>query len=157
MFRKIKLGGVFVEIIKSHNLVSRSVNGEDLDRVKKDAVELARLCKLPKGLKTYAFALAHCQITDQDPLRFFVNFYGDIIINPVITKRLDKPYREKEGCMSFAELPDITVLRNHLIEVEYFILDMGMMIKTNQVLRDLNARIFQHEIDHFDGKNIYGR
>lgn len=145
-----------MNIIKPHKLISREVLGTDLERVKNDSVEMAKLCLQPKGLKKFAFALAHCQVTDQDPLRFFVNYFGDIIINPVITKRRDKPFREKEGCMSFAHLKDITVSRNHLIEVEYFILEWGMMVKTYQVLKDLNARVFQHEIDHFEAKYIYG-
>lgn len=146
-----------MEIIKSHKLISRYVLPSDLDRVKSDAVGMANLCLRPKGLKKFAFALAHCQVTDQDPLRFFVNYFGDIVINPVITKRLDKPYREKEGCMSFAHLKDITVARNHLIEVNYFTLQFGMMLAQVQQFSGLNARVFQHEIDHFNGVNIYGR
>lgn len=76
------------------------------------------------------------------------NFLRDeIMINPKITYFSKKTNIDEEGCLS---LPGITwdVERFNEIEVEY--LDINW--KKNKVrLKDLNARIVQHEIDHLDG------
>ena len=92
----------------------------------------------------------------KDPLRFFVTVEGDIFINPKIIKRYDKPKRKKEGCMSYPFFKEITVLRNECIEV--FDYRFSINVPSEQWIPDgLMSRVFQHEIDHFDGIDIYNK
>ena len=142
-----------MEIIKPNKLRSRPVNKEDLPRVMRDSVEMTRLCGKPLGIRPGAYAIAHCQVTDDDPLRFFVLKSGEIYINPEIISRSGKPVRRPEGCMSFANLRDVSVKRHEHIEVVF--IDGIYMRHDGGTFHGLIARIFQHEIDHFDGKNIY--
>lgn len=76
-----------------------------------------------------------------------------VFINPRIIKQSKEKERDEEGCLS---LPGIFVkiLRSKQIEVAAQTLD-GEEVHVKA--RGLGARIFQHEIDHVQGKLIIHR
>ncbi|MES2395047.1 MAG: peptide deformylase [Bacteroidota bacterium] len=136
---------------------SRNVKIEDLPRVKREALEMLALCHKPLGRFPYALALAHCQVEHLDPLQFFVTKDAQLIINPKILYANRKGKNQTEGCMSYAFRSEVTVRRYESIQVKYQQLDReGNIIEKEQEFTDLMARIFQHEIDHFNTYSIYG-
>ena len=70
-----------------------------------------------------------------------------IMINPEIIEKSPELVDSKEACLS---IPNIVwlVKRHKNITIEYFWLDWH---KRTKKLRDYNAFIVQHEIDHLDG------
>ena len=119
-----------------------------------EAKVLRSLCFTPVGIKGGGLAVAHPQITDNDPLRFFVMKTGEIIVNPVITRHTRHTVDSKEGCLTFPDEHDVIVQRYNKCEVEYEdINNLGEKIKES--LSGIKSKIFQHEIDHFDCKYIY--
>ena len=78
---------------------------------------------------------------------------GHAFLNPRIIKQSKEKARVEEGCLS---LPGLfaRVLRSKQVEVTAETLN-GQKIKIKA--RDLTARIFQHEIDHIEGKLIIHR
>lgn len=69
-----------------------------------------------------------------------------ILINPKIISRSEECNIKDEGCLSFPMIYG-KVKRNLVIEIEYQD-TKGNSLKTS--LKDLPARIFQHEYDHLD-------
>ena len=69
-----------------------------------------------------------------------------VMINPVITEKSKETVIWKEACLS---IPDVIwyVKRHKNITVEYTSLDWH---KKSKKLKDYNAVIIQHEIDHLD-------
>lgn len=124
---------------------------KDIKEIKEIAEEIESLCHQPLGKHPSALAIAHCQVDHDNPLRFFVFANGDVVINPKILKRSGK-FTHKEGCMSYPFRGTTKVERYNEIEVEYTTLD-GKKVK--EYREGLNACVFQHEIDHFNGKSIY--
>ena len=61
-----------LDIINPHNKISRLVKESDLERVYKDAEEIYLLLNQKIGMADGAFAIAHPQCVEEDPLRFFV-------------------------------------------------------------------------------------
>jgi len=156
---------LLARMVLPHHIVSRSVqqDPEDIDRVVKDAVDLYRLCFNPTGLYNSAFAMAHPQIDDKDPLRFFVTAEKKIIINPTIIKHSGYTVESREGCMSMPELKMIMVPRWHKCEVEYKTImtdptDDKKFVLSGWLEDSLSGQtsfIWQHEIDHLNGRYIY--
>lgn len=138
----------------------------------------------PKSKNTGCLALAHPQVCNNDPLNFFaVNFImkplidefgrdivkdkiinSGIIINPKILSK-DKSSRKmsREGCLSFPYRDAILVKRFTKILVDYTILE-GFDEKSNKwklyhvegrELNDIAAVVFQHEMQHMHGQNIF--
>lgn len=143
-------------IIKPHNTKSREVKDEDMERVLADAKLMIDYCQNPPKEFKVIVALGHSQITKKDPLKFFVTSEGKIIINPVILLHTRHTVDSLEGCVTFPNKPNITVQRYNKCEVEYFIVNKDKEIeKVTEKLNGLDARMFQHEIDHFEAKYIY--
>lgn len=69
-----------------------------------------------------------------------------VMINPEITDRGGKTYESEEGCLSLTGVRKTT--RSSVITVEY--LDEKFR-KKKRTLRNFEACIIQHEIDHFSG------
>jgi peptide deformylase len=69
-----------------------------------------------------------------------------IMINPEIKNKSRQTYESNEGCLSLSGTRNTE--RSSVIEVEY--LDKKFKRK-KQIFRGLEARIIQHEMDHFDG------
>lgn len=137
--------------------------------IKDEAEELARFVD---DIRNSVYAIHHMQVSDK-PLNFFVlkpEVLGPVvqelgsrfIINPVITKYFqDKNgvpifQKVKEGCASFPHKSMKNVSRSPLIVVKYQIPDeTGTLIEKTMEVYGLVAQIFQHEVDHAHGKNIY--
>lgn len=112
---------------------------------------MIELCHKRNGNYPGAFALAHCQVDHENPLAFFVFSDGRIIINPTLVGGAG-PGRHREGCMSFPIAPMKTVMRYNFVTVKYLDENFEEITRESQ---GLEAAIFQHEIDHFNGKSIY--
>jgi len=152
----VKLIGVnYMNIIDPHKKISRLVTGEDLVRVKNEAVAMIDFCKNPTGNLKQILSLAHPQIEKKDPLRFFVTENGEIIINPKITNHTKTTIDSFEGSVSFPNEPMITVQRWNVCELVYSTLEEGRLITCNEHVKGRRAEMFQHEIDHLDAKYIY--
>lgn len=145
--------------VEPHKVRSREVVESDLPRVLEEAHVLFQLCYTYHGLHAGGFAVAHPQIDDKEPLRFFVTAEQEIVINPEITNHTSTKVDHKEGCLSFPGLYPIVVQRWNKCEVRYQTLTPEGKLSefTNEPLTGRRARIFQHEIDHFDGKYIYDK
>lgn len=145
-----------MNIVPPHFIKSRAVNifdKDEIEYIRKIAPEIQQLCNDDKRRQSYA--LAHCQVTDSDPLRFFVKSSGEVIINPIISKHTTIPIDSEECCCSYPESSGVIVKRFNKITVEYYTFELDMLCKVNGGYSGLDARIFQHEIDHFDGIDIY--
>jgi peptide deformylase len=162
-----------MKLIKPTYLPSNKV--ETWASIKDQAEELAKFidgndygeCKMK------VFAIHHMQVCELNPFNFFVlnpeplgaiidELGSRFIINPVISNYLIKdpkgvPFfqKMKEGCASFPYKTQKNVDRAPMVEVKYQIPGTkGLEDKTMQV-QGVVAQIFQHEIDHGHGKNIF--
>lgn len=138
---------------------SRACTPDDIKGVVVPLIEpIAKLCYEPLGNhKNGALAIAHCQVTDQDPLRFFVLKEGVAVVNPKIQKRCGDSFRNLEGCMSFADraMP-FGVRRHRKIVVSFTSVEADGTTEdhSNAIIDGELALIFQHEIDHFNGNHL---
>lgn len=164
-----------MKITVPHQVKSRLVEPKDLERVRKDAAEMQRIMDVltqPHAPFSHGiFALAHSQVEEKDPLRFFVINTNDetmkrewgedglIVVNPVIVRHTKHPIIHYEGCVTFPSRAPEKVERWHKCDVDMalvtsdgdFIENYGMpMLLSSRI-----AQIFQHEIDHFNGKYVY--
>lgn len=167
---QVKLAGHYV---KPHQKKSRWVTDEELDRVVKDSEVMARMCMVGRGDYTNAVGLAHTQINDTDPLRFFVRYESGqmnpalVIVNPVIVNTNGNLEYDIEGCLSYPEEPMIKVARFRKIKLEFQTILSGTDEKgetkytlspvSSMYLKDGEARIVQHEVCHLNGWNIYDK
>ena len=113
------------------------------------------------------FAVAQPQVSDR-PLRYFVlnpkwkeivkAFGGEIIVNPRLLSK-DKSTRImfKEGCLSYPFRPIKKTKRFRKIEVTYVIITSKGQITEipNKPLEEIPAIVFQHELEHLNGKSIW--
>jgi len=145
--------------VKPHKKVSAPVTESNLKQIHKDAVNMVYMCQTQHGIYPAAYAIAHAQINDKKPLRFFVTHDGQLIINPVIVRHTNHFVDSKEGCMTYPDGPMVTVPRWNKCEVEYQTMDeedklTGIIKKS---LSSKEAKIWQHEIDHMDAIYIYDK
>jgi len=153
--------------VKPHRKKAREVKTKDIKRVVEDANIMFNLCYTPRGLYPSAFAIAHSQINDKDPLSFFVLNDQKIIINPVITRHTKVPVDSEEGCLSLPDMKPIVVPSYHKCEVEYQTLELDgkpkkgeeQKFKLSEKIEDnisgMTSKVFQHEQQHLLGENIY--
>jgi len=143
--------------VKPHRKKSRPVIGSDLPTVVRDSHTLYNLCFTRQGDQAGACAVAHPQINDSEPLRFFVIADKQIIINPVITRHTKVMVDSEEGCTTFPQNKMIKVKRFNKIEVDYQTLDAeGKLTDVLHAKLDGKmAKIFQHEINHLDSIYLY--
>jgi peptide deformylase len=115
------------------------------------------LCREPLGKYKFAHALAHCQVDHDDPLRFFVTHDGRVIINPKIVDRGEEHIVENEACYSYPHRTPkkIKRLKEITVDYQYMNTEGEVFWKRNQVFEGLMARVFQHELGHFNGNAIY--
>lgn len=144
------------------NKQSREVTAGDMQKIRALIPEMHQLCLEPLGNhKDGAFALAHCQVDQEDPLRFFVLNDGSCVINPKIIDRIGEPFRNEEGCMSFSECAALLgVQRYKKVRVSFIGLadaDSEAEEQDDFLAEDLIALVFQHEVDHMNGKHIYSK
>lgn len=163
--RKVELADKYV---KPHKVVSRRVKEEDITRLLADAPIMHEMCMVGNGEYNTAYAIAHSQIDDKEPLRFFVTVQGEIYVNPVITSHSHELYQNKEGCMSYPEEPMKNVTRFKKVTVKYRTLthkvdpktgeSLGQMSLTKEITTEFDgmmALIMQHECQHLNGWDIY--
>jgi len=154
---------VLDRVVKPHGKKSREVTKDDVDKVVKEAMVMFELCFTPVGMYNFAYAIAHPQIDDKDPLAFFITADKKIIINPKITRHSNYTKDSKEGCVTFNDMPENIVQRWHKIEVEYVTIMVDpedenkftLSSPINEKLSSKTSVIYQHEIDHLEGKCIY--
>lgn len=143
-----------------HKKISRPVTEADMVRVLQEAEIMQELCEKKHGVHRGAYAIAHPQINDSDPLRFFV-FRTDlsprntIICNPAIVHSSFLEELKTEGCMSFPDEQPTAVARAHKVDVTYQVFANGELVHKFATYANLKAQIFQHEIDHLNGKYIF--
>lgn len=145
-----------------HTKKSRIVTDKDIERVMADGKDLTAMCNLPRGKYSGIAALAHPQIDDKDPLRFFILSNGMVIINPVIIDHTKAPVEKSECCMSFFDRDIKTnIPRYNKITVTYQTLEKGendKVILSKPITEQLGggqAHMFQHKMDHFECIYIY--
>jgi len=83
-------------------------------------------------------------------MRFFVMELGGVktaCINPKITRSSPEIVAAPEGCLSYPGA-SVMVTRHSAVRVEYMTATGAVRKKS---LRGINARCFQHELDHLNG------
>lgn len=115
-----------------------------------------------------AHAIHHAQVS-KDPYNFFVVhpehtaplFNGNLfIINPVIVEKAPVVVSFHEGCLSYPHRKQKKTRRHVSIKVRYETVNKngtGLVAVEEHELNRLSAIIFQHEIDHANGTDIYTR
>lgn len=150
-------------IVKPHTKKSRPVTEGDVNNIQDDIQALYLLCTTPVGIYRGAFAMAHSQINDTDPLQLFVMNNMLIVCNPVITRHSGYTKDHDEACVTFADRKMTTVQRWQKIEVTYQTvmvdpLDEKKFMLSGPITENLSgmaAFIIQHEMDHADAVYIY--
>jgi peptide deformylase len=155
--KTVELIDFAAKLVKPHTVISRVVDESDMPRVMEDAHIMYNICYTQCGLYPGAVAVAHAQITKKDPLRFFVTMNKEIIINPRILRHSSTTMDNVEGCVTFSQVKMIPVPRWYKCEVEYETIDSeGKIIEIQKSIKGREAFMYQHEINHCDGINIYG-
>lgn len=162
-----------IKLVTPHKLKSKPVEKEDLEKIFDLSEGMCLFFHKKIGYYSGHYAIAHPQVDNEKPLRFFVlNTQAEamkefaergesVIINPVILRHSNYTIKKKEGCMSFANMPMKEVDRWQKCEVDYNVLGFDdnknpiMSKRVKRQLTGLQAEIFQHEIDHLDAKYIY--
>jgi hypothetical protein len=154
---------ILERIVPKHDKKSREVLESDINKVVEDVKILHEICFQRHGFYGGAYAMHHAQIDDKDPLNFFVEASGKIIINPVITRHSNYTVDSKEACMTFPNNPPAIVQRWHKCEVEYVTLMVDPEDETKfkfssliqEKLSGPDAFVFCHEYDHGQAQYIY--
>lgn len=148
--------------VPPHKVKSRWVVATDLDRVLSEGQVMLQLCTIPHGMYGNANAIAHPQIEDKDPLRFFVTNNGLVIINPVCTSHTKYPVFKNQGCMSHPSEPIKTMVKSfNKITVKYQMLikddtEKPRISPPQEVTYNGNlAEVFVHELCHLNSTTIY--
>lgn len=168
-----------MKLINAHKKISRLVTKEDLQRIYEEAEEMYKLLLKPIGMYNVFYAIAHPQVTSDDPLRFFVvntsneifkKYFSAVVINPVIVNHTKQLIDSEEGCMTFTNLPMKKVNRYNKITVELNFLEFDKRhdpvenkdyhvpaLGPRQTIEfsGKKSKIFQHEIDHLNAEYIY--
>lgn len=143
------------------NKISEKV--KSWSQIKKEAWELKDFldAKKFKGHWTDAFSISHCQVSNEPKCFFVVNkkkikeFGHWCVINARIVKN-EQPVTFSEGCMSFMYRKEANVERYAKITVTYQTPFLNLfLIPRRRVLKEIDAFIVQHEVQHFSGKSIY--
>jgi len=145
-------------IVPPHPKRAREVTVEDIPRVLEEAMILWRLCHVQTGMYKSAHAMAHSQIDDKDPLRFFVTVTGEVIINPVIMNTSKFPIDSVEGCMSYAGEDVKKIKRYNVVDLEFQSINEEKTALTERKVKTFSgtvSKVVQHETAHLNGKYVY--
>lgn len=149
------------------------ISGKHVDSwedIRNDAFDMLELLNTGGfgGLYQDGFALSHAQVS-QTPYRFFVthkswdNVLPRVVCNARILDASD-PQTFLEACLSFPHRQTIKTKRYWSIDVEFDVppidgikslLGLDSLTKRQAHFDGLAAYLFQHEIDHANGKNVY--
>lgn len=169
-----------LKIVKPHYIVSREVRSYKEIRSKVKALKKFVNSEFTEGLFKTAYSLAHCEVESVEPYAFFVInsdfikkkvFKHQVIINPEIVNVPDKIKFEadedkkehdntmsiQEACMMFPHRKPKRLDRPYRIEVKYQVpFFFGLFMKTVcEEFEGLQSQIFQHNLEHCLGKNIF--
>lgn len=155
--QEVEVANIADLYVAPNNRVSRQCTKEDIPQILKDAQLMYDLCSAPVGIYKSAFAIAHCQINNTDPLAFYVTKHRQIIINPKIIRHTNHLSPKPEGCMTFHRMEMKLTSRFYRCDMEYYTVDeddrfIGPLVWS---AKGIDAQVIQHEIDHINGKNIY--
>jgi len=159
-----KANELIIKLLPPHKVKSRECTKEDIPRIIEDVNTMHLLCFSRTDTYHGAFAIAHSQICDDDPLRFFVTADRQIIINPVIIRKTQFQVDSIEGCMSYLHMKPKKIGRSHKCEIEYVTLIPDKFEPSDKFdfsspqtvnLSGQKSFIYQHEIDHMDGIYVY--
>ena len=158
-----------MELVRLTNIKSQQV--QEYSDIEDEAKELIVFMDENNGQfagdHDTAYALAHCQVNQDKPYKFFVvsekciedkMFKHRVIINPEIIDMRKEYKRVFEGCMSFPYRKAKKIERFMFITVKYEVPNIWGKLKT--IERELQwpaSQIFQHELDHLHGKNIFNK
>jgi len=147
---------------------------EDPKEIIPEAIEIQKMIAdrsvfIPGSKWDECYAVAQPQVSEK-PLRYFVlnpkwkelvkAYEGDIIVNPqLLSKDKLSKIKSKEGCLSWPFRPIKSAKRFSQIEAKYVIIDNKGRIKIieKKDLEGLAAIVFQHELDHLNGKSIWDK
>lgn len=172
----IKIG---MHIIKPH--YDASVEVKKYSHIRKEVKELKAFVngKFTEGLFESAFSLSHCEVQKLSWAFFVVNselikkkiFKHRVFINPKIvnipkTIKFDADKDDKdhennmsiqEACMMFPNRKPKKLDRPYRIEVTYQVpVFYGFFLETiHEELEGLQSQIFQHNVEHIEGRNIF--
>ena len=141
-----------MKFIEPHRKVSRKVGLSDYERVVREAKEM--------GLLMYAdpnrncVGIAHPQVDGDDPLAFFIT-QEELVINPKILLRSTGSHISNEGCMTYPGRPHLDKRRHNKLLVTYETIEFGKHESKRRFVFGHEADIFQHEVDHLEGKYCY--
>jgi len=146
-----------------HTKMARWIKATDVGRVMKEGLDMVTMCGLPRGKYSGIAALAHPQIEEKDPLRFFVLPTGLIVINPIIFNHTKTEIGKAEGSMSH---PDKSVKKDvpryNKIMVVYQSLtkknaeaEPTLSKPITESINGWRCHVFQHEISQLHGADIY--
>lgn len=142
--------------LEPHQVKSRKVVADDYQRIIEDAERMVQLCNLPVGRMQGSLYLAHNQITDKNPLQFFVLKTGMVIINPEIIRHTKSKQLMDEACITFNNAGLTKVMRHYKGEVKFqTLLKDSISDYTMQKVKGVDFQIFQHAIDHINNKYIF--
>jgi len=154
-------------LLPAHHKKSSKV--KNWKEIKAEASELRELVngKSSVGYYEASYAISHAQVSHEPKRYFVVNeragtgklrkiFGGWCIVNPEIIRARD-PVIHTEACMSFPFRKEKGVNRFLEIEVKYRVPVWGFLFPKRKKFKDLPAFILAHEIQHMEGKNIYGK
>lgn len=82
------------------------------------------------------------------PYRIFVMAGGLVCVNPAILEASEETVRDREGCLSFPGFT-LPIARPKTVRVEYYTVAGE---RKEEVFTGATARVFQHELDHLNGK-----
>lgn len=140
-----------LQFVPPHQKKSREVTQADVPRVLEEIERMRGAFKQKNCL-----ALAHPQVDDKDPLRFFITYDGHVFINPVIGRHSGYTVDSTEGCMTFPGFPYIVKQRWQKVDITYQIIRDGILsVPREKALSGLPSKIAQHEVDHLDAIYCY--
>lgn len=145
-----------IKLEPAHTIKSRDVVESDIERIVKDAPIMRAICNMPSGIYSHGFAVAHSQVTKEDPLRFFVTKEGLVVINPIIERHSSTSYIRNEGCLTYPTVPLKKMDRWYKCEVSFNVLEGNKISERKQrSVKAIEAQVFQHELNHMDAIYIY--
>jgi len=140
-----------IDLVKEDDPVLRQksadvVTDEDFASVRAVKADMLKIMVKKKGIGLAANQVGIAK-------RFFIARIGimpAVFVNPVIKRRHGEMVVANEGCLSFPGLVR-PVSRDWKIDVSY---EDEFGRKYDRTLEGMNARVFQHEFDHLEGKLI---
>lgn len=141
------------DFVDSHRVLSKEVAPVDMPRVRRDAARMRELISKYEN----CIAIAHPQIENERPLRFYVDRERGLIINPIIISRGRELIDSTEGCMTYPDREHTYRKRHRIVTVQYQPLGpIGELLPVKTItLKGFPAIVAQHEIDHLDAIYCY--